>query len=130
MRHGWLFGLLLLTGCTGTAMVAPLNPEAQQLGTPVVEFTRTGFGHGPVKVTMPGGEVLVGQFQIAEDGAFVTAFNSRGFSSTAFASSGGGNFWAMATGPKTTLACRGDVSFGHGGGECRTPQGAAYQVMF
>ncbi len=130
LRLPIVFALLALTSCAGTATLAPLNPEAQQLGVPRLEYTKTGLGHGPVTITMPDGEVLAGEFQIAEEGAFVSAFNSRGVTSTAFATSGGGNFFASATGPKTTLACRGNVSFGHGGGECRTPGGAAYQIMF
>ena len=113
-----LIVLLATSACAGTGTMTPLNPAAQQIGIPKVEYTRTGLGHGPVTVTMPDGEVLNGSFQVAEQGAFVTAFNSRGGSSSAFASSGGGNFFVSAVGPRTTLACQGNVSFGHGGGLC------------
>ena len=118
---------LALLGCTDTADLFPMNPAAQAIGVPHVEFRR-GLPHGPIKVTMPDGEVLTGSFQVAQQGAIVSAFGTGG-SATAFASSGGGNFYAAASGPKTTMTCRGNVSFGHGGGECRTQDGAAYQVQ-
>ena len=119
--------LLVMTACTDTAALFPMNEQAQALGVPRLEFRR-GLPHGPVKVTMPSGEVLVGSFQVAVEGAFATAYGTGG-SATAFGVSGGGNFFAAASGPKTTLICRGNVSFGRGGGECRTQDGAQYQVQ-
>ena len=127
MRSILIAALLAVTGCTDTADLFPMNEQAQQAGVPHVEFRR-GLPHGPIKVTMPDGEVLTGSFQVAQQGAFVTAFGQGG-SATAFASSGGGNFYAAASGPRTTLVCRGNVSFGHGGGECRTQAGAVYQIQ-
>jgi hypothetical protein len=53
---------LVLSGCVATGIVTPLNPEAQQLGVPTVEFTKTGLDYGPVKITMPNGETPVESF--------------------------------------------------------------------
>lgn len=114
-------------GCTDTADMFPMNEQAQAMGTPHVEFRR-GLPHGPVTVTMPTGEVLTGSFQVAIGGGTVTAFGAGG-SATAVGVSAGGNFFAAASGPKTSLVCRGNVSFGHGGGECRTQNGALYQIQ-
>ncbi len=110
-------------------MVAPLNPEAVQLGLPTLKFTGNGFGSGSVEVTMPDGEHLAGQFTFASGSSVATVFGPRG-SATAIASSDSGNFYATAAGPKTTLVCRGQAAGGHGGGECVTPDGARWQVMF
>jgi hypothetical protein len=107
--------LLTLAACTHTATMTPLNPVAVQLGAPRLTFPETASDHGPVIVAMPDGELLLGSFQVLE---------------VAFLASGTGNFFVSATGPRTILACQGNTSFGHGGGVCRTPTGAEYQVMF
>jgi hypothetical protein len=93
---------VLLPACTGTGQLAPLNDAAAQLGTPRLEFVRQGTGQGPVTVTMPdGGAIGFGS---------ASAFGPRGF----------------AYGKN----CRGEVSFGHGGGTCRLLNGAEFQVIF
>jgi hypothetical protein len=129
MRCLWLGALLVLTACAKTATMTPLNPEAQHLGSPKFEYTATGLGQGPVTITMPDGELLNGSWSVAQGGGFATAVGPGG-SASAFVLSGGGNFFVAATGPKTSLACQGNVSFGHGGGICRTPDGTVYQMMF
>ena len=86
--------LLSLASCAGTATLTPLNPDAQQIGTPRFEYTKTGLSHGSVIVTMPDGERLTGPFQVIQQGAIISGFNSRGVSSTAFATSGGAIFWS------------------------------------
>ncbi len=118
---------LALCACTDTADMFPINNQAQKLGVPRVEFRR-GLPQGPVHVVMPDGEELNGSFRVAVGGGVVTAFGSGG-TATGLATSGGGNFFAAARGPKTTLTCVGNVSFGHGGGICRTQDGAEYQVQ-
>ena len=110
-------------------MVFPANSEAQAAGVPKIQYTSTGLGRGPVTVTMPDGEVLTGQFEVAQGGASATAFGPHGTTSSAFAMSGGGNFYAAATAPHTSIICEGNVSFGHGGGICRTTAGAIFQIQ-
>jgi hypothetical protein len=66
---------------------------------------------------------------VTEQGAFATSFDSKGMSSTAFSSSAGGNFFL---GYRAThdVCLPGQCVFRHGGGVCRTPAGAEYQIMF
>jgi hypothetical protein len=130
-----------LGACTVSGNMYPLNPNAQALGAPRFEFVRQGTDNGPVKVTMPDGEVLQGRYQVARDATLglgfgnFSAFGTRGavsgFSNATVVGVGGGTAFASAIGPKTTINCQLTVDLGgHGGGMCATPQGAQYQVMF
>jgi outer membrane biogenesis lipoprotein LolB len=47
--------VVLLTGCTDTADVFPMNAAAHQLGPVQVSFVRTGTGRGPVTIKMADG---------------------------------------------------------------------------
>jgi hypothetical protein len=131
-RPVWLAFLTLITisACTRTslAVLAPMNQDAQDLGVPHFEYTH-GPGASSITVVMPSGETLTGSYRIAQGAAFATAFGTGG-SASALALSGGGNFFASATGPHTTLVCQGNESLGHGGGTCRTQAGALYQIQF
>jgi hypothetical protein len=42
-----------ISGCADTARVYPMDDAALKSGTPKIEFTRYGLGHGRVTVTMP-----------------------------------------------------------------------------
>jgi hypothetical protein len=46
-----------------------MDDAALRDGTPKVEFTRYGLGHGPVTITMPDGEILHGEYQVSENAA-------------------------------------------------------------
>ena len=128
MRVWIVASVLTLCGCTVAATMTPMNEAAQALGAPQVQFQK-GLSTGSVKIVMPDGEVLTGSFSVATGGGFATAFGAGG-SASAVGVSAGGNFFASATGPHQSIVCRGNVSFGHGGGTCRTVQGAEYQVQF
>ena len=120
--------LLALAACTDTGTLTPLNGQAQEIGVPQIEFRR-GLPQGPVKVTMPDGEVLNGRFAVAQGGGFATVYGTGGVA-TATAVGAGGNVFISASGPRTSMTCQAQVGFGHGGGICRTVSGAEYQVMF
>jgi hypothetical protein len=61
--------LAVLTGCTDTADVFPMNTAAQERGPVRASFVRTGIGRGPVTITMGDGEVLSGEYRVAFGGA-------------------------------------------------------------
>ncbi len=135
-RAAWLIALVL-GGCTATAEVGALNDKARQVGLPKLEFVKQGTGSGSTTVTMPDGEVLHGRYGVATDGGVGigsgTAFGPRGSASYTGSSTfigSGGNAYAIANGPKTSMSCQVQVGFGHGGGICRTSDGAEYQVAF
>lgn len=119
----------LLAGCAymDDAQMYPMNPLAQQIGVPRVEFMRN-VNSGPIKVTMPDGEVLNGSFSVIKAGGIAFGFSPAG-TATAFGEANGGNFYASARGPRTTITCRGNAANGHGGGVCRTQDGATYQAQ-
>ncbi len=128
MRLILLLVALVASGCADTAELFPMNREAQAIGPLKAEFRR-GLPHDPIKLTMPDGEVLNGTFQVAVGGGVASGFTSAGTSFTGSAVAAGGNFFAAASGPRTTLTCQGNVSFGHGGGTCRTQDGAVWQLQ-
>jgi hypothetical protein len=108
-----------------------------KIGVPKMEFTRQGTNSGPVTVTMPDGEVLHGHYQVAQGGGVAVgsaaAFGPAGpatATGTSTVISSGGSVWLSATGPHTILTCQAQVGWGHGGGMCRTNEGAEYQMMF
>lgn len=129
---------LLLCACTDTGQMTPLNDQAVKLGTPKFEFVRQGVSHGPITVTMPDGEVLHGGYQVIQGGAVGfgsgTAFGPGGAAYATGSSvvmTGGGAVMISASGDRgTIMTCRGETSFGHGGGTCGTVTGAEYQMMF
>jgi hypothetical protein len=122
--------LLLLASCADTADTFPLNDMARRIGSPRVDFVRTGIGRGPITITMPDGEVLTGTWRVAYSGSVGMAF-SGSHSATALAI-GDGNVHFVARGPKTELLCRGTTgALGGGGtGECQTYEGAIWAVSW
>lgn len=133
-----ILAILPLCTCTDTGQMTPLNDEAARLGPPKFEFVRQGTSQGPVTITMPDGEVLHGRYQVVQGGAIgFGSASSVGTGGSAFATgssvvmSGGGAVLISASGDRgSSMTCQGQVSFGHGGGICRTLRGAEYQMMF
>jgi len=122
---------LALASCTQDARVYPLDPAAAQAGTPKIEFTRQGLGHGPVKVTMPDGEILTGEYQVEENAAIGIGFaGAQSFSTVGFGS--GRPVVLSATGDRGTIMnCTGTADIGgHGFAECNTSPGNKYRIMF
>jgi hypothetical protein len=129
--------LVVLTGCTDTADVFPMNAAAQRLGPVQMSFVRTGTGRGPVTIKMVDGEVLAGEYRVAFGGSVGTAFGSS-------AGAGYSGAWSdsaivvrdgpvqfVAKGPKTQMLCRGNSSpMGHGNGECQTYEGAVWAISW
>jgi hypothetical protein len=124
-----LVALSLLSACTSTADIFPLNASARAIGDPDIKFVREGIDQGPVTATMPDGEVLHGHYRVARDGGMVMAF-SGGQTATAIGEGGDGVQFVLR-GPRTKMLCRGSVSFGgHGNGQCETEDGALWAVSY
>jgi hypothetical protein len=120
-----------LSGCADTARVYAMDDAALRSGTPKIEFTRSGLGHGPVTVTMPNGEVLHGEYQVTENAA--VGFGLAGAHIATAVSYGSGRPVVIsATGERgTILNCEGAADIdGHGSGICETNKGHRYRVMF
>ncbi len=117
---------LLLTSCVSAADTFPINQQARDIGQVQIHFRRTGSS-GPVTVKMPDGEVLKGEYHVANQGGVAMAF-AGGETATGIAE-GGGNVQFVAYGPKTELLCQGwSSAFGHGSGRCQTEDGAVWAV--
>ena len=90
---------------------------------------RTGIGRGPVTITMGDGEVLKGQYRVANSSAQGFAF-AGGQSASALVI-GDGPVQFVASGPKTQMLCRGTSSaLGHGNGQCQTFEGAVWAISW
>lgn len=94
--------------------MSPLNERAQAVGSPKLDFFR-GLPGGPMKVTMPDGEVLPGTYQISEGLGSSTPADDA-------------NFRVTARGPRTSVTCSARLVGGHGTGECRAQDGARYRL--
>lgn len=72
MRIG-LLGVIaaaaLLTDCAGTVTLYPENDIAQKTGVITAEIPNYGVGSGPIKLVMPDGEVLTGQYTVLVGGS-------------------------------------------------------------
>jgi hypothetical protein len=122
-------GALLISGCTDTADMFPLNAPAQHLGPVKASFVRTGIGRGPITITMADGEDLKGEYRVAFASSAGMAFSGTRSSSALLISDGPVQF--VATGPKTQMLCRGTSStMGHGNGECQTYDGAMWAISW
>jgi hypothetical protein len=120
---------MLLSACTSSVDVFPLNPAAVAIGDPQISFVRQGIDQGPVTAVMPDGEVLHGYYRVARSGDVAMAF-SGGQTATAIGMGGGGVQFVLR-GPETEMLCRGSVSFGgHGNGDCQNVEGAVWAVSY
>lgn len=123
--------LALMVGCTDYARVYPLDETTAKMGMPKVEFVRQGLGHGPITITMPDGEIIKGEYQIAENAA-VGMGVAGGRLATAVTYGSGRHFVGNGVGDRGTIsACEGVVDIGgHGFGDCQDSRGAKYRIMF
>lgn len=125
------FSLIIpaLAGCADTADVFPLNAAAEKLGPVKASFERTGFGRGPVTVTMADGEILTGEYRVAFGTSVGMAFSGQQSASAIVIGDGPVQF--VARGPKTEMLCRGtSTPMGHGNGECQTFNGAVWNISW
>lgn len=125
----WVLLPVLLSACTSSADVFPLNAAARTIGDPKISFVREGLDHGPVTAVMPDGEIMHGHYRVARSGDIAMAF-SGGQTATALGLGEGGVQFVLR-GPHTEMLCRGSVSLGgHGNGECQAVDGAVWAVSY
>lgn len=144
MKDIGLLTFVLLAGCAATARLYPANPAAQVGGTLEASTRETEMGSGPIRVTMPDGEILKGRYSIdpgfsTGDGNInVSAFGGshRPFSN-AFGSWGSADARSTATATligrrATSMKCEvvNNNYTGHGDGACRTSSGAIYKIAY
>jgi hypothetical protein len=123
--------LVLLGACTDQARVYALDPASAQAGTPKIQFVRQGLGHGPVTVTMPDGEILRGEYQVAQNAAVGLGFMGTHTFTTVGVGGGSPVVISASDDQGTMINCDGTADIaGHGFGECQTGKGAKYRVMF
>ncbi len=121
--------LAVLSACSDSADVFPLNPAASELGPVRASFVRTGVGRGPVTVTMADGEVLTGEYRVAFGTSEAFAFSGSHSASAIVIGDGPVQF--VVTGPKTQLLCRGTSTvMGHGSGQCQNAEGAVWAISW
>ena len=133
-----------LSGCAGTVTLYPANDIAQKAGVITAEIKKYGMGSGPIKLTMPDGEILTGQYTVMVGGStgfgsvYASVYGPEG------ARSGTGTSTmvnipnsspgvANAAGPKgTTVYCefQNNNMAGHGYGACKISNGALYRMQY
>lgn len=134
----------LAAGCAGTVTLYPANEVAQKTGVITAEITKYGVGSGPIKLSMPDGEILTGQYTVMVGGStaygsvFASAYGPGGMATA----NGTGmtmdipnssNGVANAAGPKgTTAYCefQNNNMAGHGFGACKISNGALYRMQY
>jgi hypothetical protein len=129
-----------LGACAREARLYPANTEAG-VGLLKAEFTDSGMGKGPIKITMPDGEVLTGEFSTTDTSSYgfgsAVATNGRiaPVIATASTTAVPGSMPGVVTaiGPSgTSLRCEYLVNSmtGSGSGSCQTNKGARYDLHF
>jgi len=128
-----IFAVALATSCAACAdqgRVYPLDDASLRAGSPKVDFTRFGLGHGPITMTMPDGEVLQGEYQVTNNEAVAVGV-AGGRTATAVGVGGGRPVVANAIGNRGTIMnCEGVIDLGgHGSLICRSNRGLSYRIM-
>ena len=136
LRGAALGTMLGLAGCgyDTTVDTVSLNAEASKAAPPKIELLTRGFGRGPLRVTMPDGEVLNGRYVAppGDSAGLGTLAGVRGgITMTTVSFSQSGPFFAQGSGPRgTTIACQGVRGGMAGSAICETNGGARYQILW
>jgi hypothetical protein len=132
MRRLVVVVALFLTGCIETGQLIPVDEAARAIGNPQIEIAIKPYGpygHGPVAVTMPDGEILRGSYEVLATAAVGMAYSGQ-YVATGLPV-GSRHVAATATGVRTVMSCDGVTDdHGHGSGLCQTNTGAHYRVLF
>jgi hypothetical protein len=132
MRRLVVVVALLLTGCIETGQMIPVDEAARAIGSPQIEIAIKPYGpygHGPVAVSMPDGEILRGSYEVLATAAVGMAYSGE-YVATGLPV-GSRHVAATATGVRTVMSCDGVTDdHGHGSGLCQTSTGAHYRVLF
>jgi hypothetical protein len=137
-----------LAGCSsapqhGAVNFYPVNPEANAIGILTGEYQTVGTGGGSLRAVMPDGEVLAGQYAIAQPGAsgfgliYASAFAPLAMPGVVY----GRSRMAERSSPchaslvgdhGTLMQCEFyyDNVFRHGYGGCSASHGALFRLQF
>jgi hypothetical protein len=116
---------ILLGGCaediaSGYATVTPIDNVAVQSGSPTVAFLGPGIGNNEVKITMPDGEILRGEYRVTGADSASLVFG-RGLATV-----------IRATGDRgTVLNCEGKTEpAGHGSAVCDAGPWGKFRIRY
>ena len=121
-----------------------VNESGTVTGALTAEFMAYGTGHGSVKITMPDGEVLKGDYSIVRGGSigfgriYAAAYGTAGYAtanatSSSFVTERVSEGTAIAIGNKgTSIQCEfyNDNLSGHGKGACKDSHDIVYRLMY
>lgn len=115
--------LVVLAGCTVTRPIQlyPVNPLPSETAVLPGVIVGHGQGHGSAQITMPDGEILVGQYAIGFGESSGTIYSAPG------------NGYASLVGPNgTSMQCEflNNNMIGHGSGSCRSSKGSLYRMSY
>ena len=107
----------------------PLDEASARDGLPTLTYTEFGLDHGPIKMTMPDGEIMTGEYQVTENAAIGMGF-AGGHSATAVGYGSGRPVAVNAIGDRgTILNCDGTADIaGNGTLICQTSKGSHYRI--
>src|SRR6476620_30418 len=119
-----IFSAAVLPGWDNARLI-PLNSAARHSGIPTLEFVWAGFDHGSVRVTLPTGDVLIGEYRVRDDVGYVNTLIPEA------PTPGYGRLIASAGNAKgVRMNCRGTTQpGGRGSGICEI-SGRKYQFVF
>ena len=116
---------VLLAGCGESligdyATVSPIDNAAIQSAIPKFEWIGQGIGNRPVKITMPDGEILHGEYRIAGNDRGAAVYG-RGLATV-----------IQATGDRgTVLNCEGKTEpAGHGSAVCDAGPWGKFRITY
>ncbi|MCU1751749.1 hypothetical protein [Pseudomonas sp. 6D_7.1_Bac1] len=135
---------IALSGCTRSARLYPANDIATATGVLTADFKSYGSGHGDIKIIMPDGELLNGEYSLVRGGAigfgnvYGSVYGSAGLSSfsgssNSYVTPGGSPGTASLFGDKgTSMLCEfyNDNFSGHVNGGCKSSRNAIYRLQF
>lgn len=153
MRNGVILSAILgvilsflLAGCTVTRTVHlyPISPIPSETAVLQGVIVGHGQGHGTAKITMPDGEILLGEYSIVFGGSvgfgtiLASVYGPNGVksvngTSTSVSIDGRGEGSASLVGDRGTSA---QCEFlnanmtGHGYGACRLSKGNIYKMLY
>lgn len=136
--------LPLLAGCVAGATLYPVNDSAIETGVLHGQYISQGIGSGWIKIAMPSGELLQGEYSVASGPssfgfgrvlAAASAPGARAVASTVSiseSSPGARPGTAALFGDHgTTMQCEFYANpLGNGAGACETNKGSLYRMFF
>ena len=144
--QNWLLvsAAALTAGCVSTARFYPANTEAAEVGILKARYTSYGTGRGSIKLVMPDGEALAGEYSTVDGGSYqfgnvyASVYGPGGVSygnatSNSFGIAGASPGIASMVGPNgSAINCEYFVNnlSGSGAGACKDLKGRLWRLHF